>query len=143
MRLTVYGVPIPQGSKTAFVVKGRAVITDGKKGTALREWRQAIAAEARQWLQAHDAPSPIDAPVSLTVTFYLPRPKSAPKRVRFPASKPDLDKICRSVGDALTGIAYTDDARIVDLHVTKRFAIDSPPRAEIYVHEVSVDIAAA
>lgn len=134
MMLTVYGIPLPQGSKTAFVVKGRAVVTDGKKGPALKEWRNAIASEARVWLAKNGAPAPLDGPVIVTATFYLPRPKSAPKRVIFPATKPDLDKLTRALGDSLSGIAYTEDSRIVDLHVKKRFAIDSPPRAEIEVH---------
>lgn len=142
MRITVYGVPVPQGSKSAFVVRGRAVVTDGKKGPALREWRTSIGAAAREWLARHGAPAPIDGPIDLTATFYLPRPKSAPKRVVFPATKPDLDKLTRAIGDALSKIAYTEDSRIVDIHVRKRFAIESPPRVEIFVREMTVEEAA-
>jgi hypothetical protein len=36
--------------------------------------------------------------------------------------KPDLDKLVRAVGDALTGILYRDDAQIVSLNASKRFA---------------------
>lgn len=102
----------------------------------------AIAAGARLWIASAPQFAPIDAPVDLTVTFYLPRPRSAPRRVLFPATKPDLDKLTRAVGDALKGIAYTEDSRIVDLHIRKRFAIASPPRAEILVREVSASEAA-
>ena len=142
MRLTVYGVPVPQGSKTAFVVKGRAVVTDGKKGPALKEWRTAVAAEARAWLAQHGAPAPLDCPVGVSVTFYLPKPKSAAKRVKFPATKPDADKLSRAVNDALTGIAYVEDSRIVELTVRKLFAVDSPPRAEIFVYPMDTQEAA-
>jgi crossover junction endodeoxyribonuclease RusA len=135
VRLIVYGIPIPQGSKTAFVVKGRAVVTDGKKGPALKEWRMAIAWEARKWLSETNT-APIDGPIKLAVTFYMPRPKSAPKRVLFPATRPDLDKLTRAVGDALAGIIYTEDSRIVDIVVSKRFAVNSAPRAEIAVEAV-------
>ena len=136
MKLIVHGIPLPQGSKTGFVIKGRAVLTDGKKGPALREWRQAIAAEARLWLTQTNA-APLAGPVAMRVTFYLPRPKSAPRKVLYPATKPDLDKLVRSVGDALKGLAYEEDSRIVDIDARKRFAIDSAPRAEIEVEAIA------
>ena len=135
MKLTVYGIPLPQGSKTGFVIKGRAVLTDGKKGPALKEWRYAIAAEARIWLQQTNA-APLSGPVAMRVTFYMPRPKSAPRRVLYPATKPDLDKLVRSVGDALKGLAYEEDSRIVDIDARKRFAVNGAPRAEIEIGAV-------
>ena len=52
----------------------------------------------------------------------------APKKVLYPATKPDLDKLVRSVGDALKGLAYEEDSRIVDIDARKRFAIESAPR---------------
>jgi Holliday junction resolvase RusA-like endonuclease len=134
MRLTVIGVALPQGSKSAFKTKtGRVVVTDGKKSGSLREWRAAVGACARLWLSQHGMPAPLDGPVKLSVTFFMPRPKSAPKRVTRPATKPDLDKLVRAVGDALTGIAYTEDSRIVELRATKEFAVDASPRAEIHI----------
>lgn len=136
MKLIVHGLPIPQGSKTGFVINGRAVLTDGKKGPALKEWRMAIAGEARRWLQETNA-APLAGPVAMRVTFYLPRPKSAPRRVLYPATKPDLDKLVRSVGDALKGLAYEEDSRIVDIDAKKRFAVESAPRAEIEIGAVS------
>jgi len=139
MKLTVIGLPLPQGSKSARVVRGRAILTDGfgDKPRKLSDWRMAIAACGRLWCQQNGMPAPLDGPVELHVTFFLPRPKSAPKRVQYPATKPDLDKLTRAVGDALAKVAYTEDSRIVDIHVCKRFAIDSPPRAEIEVREAA------
>ena len=133
MKLTVIGLPVSQGSKCARVVRGRAILTDGfgDKPRRLRDWRASVAACARLWLQQNGMPAPLDGPVELTATFYLPRPKSAPKRVLYPATKPDLDKLTRAIGDALAKIAYTDDSRIVQINVGKRFAVDSPPRVEI------------
>lgn len=132
MKLIVHGLPLPQGSKTGYVINGRAVLTDGKKGPALKEWRYAIAAEARTWIQ-ETGWAPLSGPVLMRVTFFLPRPKSAPKRVLYPATKPDLDKLVRSVGDALKGLAYEEDSRIVDILACKRFAVNSAPRAEISI----------
>lgn len=135
MKLIVHGLPLPQGSKTGFVIGGRAVLTDGKKGPALKEWRQLIGYEAHKWLLANNA-APLAGPVAMRVTFYLPRPKSAPRRVLYPATKPDLDKLVRSVGDALKGLAYEEDSRIVDIDARKRFAVESAPRAEIEIGAV-------
>lgn len=132
MKLTVIGLPVPQGSKSARVFNGRAILTDGfgDRPRRLKEWRQAIAAAARDWMTANGAESPQDGPLALTAVFFMPRPKSARKRL-FPAVAPDADKLARSCLDALTGIAYTDDSRVVDLFVLKRYAADSPPRVEI------------
>jgi Holliday junction resolvase RusA-like endonuclease len=144
MQLIVVGVPITQGSKYARVVRGRAIMTEGfgDKPRALKEWRSSIAAAARVWMESNGMPAPIEGPVILSATFYLPRPKSAPKRVIFPATKPDLSKCLRAIEDALSKIAYTDDARIVDFSpVRKRFAIASPPRVEIELrHATEADL---
>ncbi len=43
--LTVVGVPQPQGSKTAYVRNGRAVVTEGRTASArenVAEWRRAV-----------------------------------------------------------------------------------------------------
>ena len=52
---------------------------------------------------------------------------TAPKRKvqmlrELPAKKPDADNIGRIVADALSGIAYCNDAQIVDLQVRKAYA---------------------
>jgi len=58
--------------------------------------------------------------------FQFVRPKShytakgalrdaAPRHV----GKPDIDKLCRAVLDALTGIAYADDSQVVALDASK------------------------
>lgn len=141
MTLTVIGVPVPQGSKSAHPFRRKdgtigVAVHEGGKAQSLKQWRAAIAACARLWLEQNGMPAPVDGPVGINVTFYLPRPKSAPKRVQHPATKPDWDKLARAVGDALKGIAYTEDSRIVDAHVSKRFAIDSPPRAQIELYRI-------
>lgn len=65
-------------------------------------------------------------PVIVAITFALPRPQSAPKRVTHPTKKPDLDKLARLVCDGLTGILFADDAQIVDLRCRKVFADGAP-----------------
>jgi Holliday junction resolvase RusA-like endonuclease len=41
-------------------------------------------------------------------------------------SRPDLDKLIRAVGDALTGVLWTDDAQIVTWSTGKGY-VDSDP----------------
>jgi crossover junction endodeoxyribonuclease RusA len=141
MKLTVIGMPATQGSKRGFPIRRK----NGKLGVALvesggehhRSWREAVAAEARTYwscaaLDAGFEP-PLEGPVVATMTFYLPRPKSAKKSVIFPDKKPDSLKLARAVEDALTRILYTDDSRIVTHVIRKRFAVDSPPRVELEI----------
>ena len=134
--INVDGLPMPKGSKTAFVVKGRAVLTDGRRAGARAAsiaWREAVADAARRWLAEHGRPAPIDEPISVVLGFRLPRPASAPKRVTVPMRKPDLDKLARHALDSLSGLIYSDDARIVVLVATKAFAENEPPGVRIQV----------
>lgn len=138
MELRVDGLPIPQGSKSAFPFKRGdgslgVAVTEGKKAPALKEWRGAIAAAARVWIAMNGHPAPLDCEALIEITFYLPKPASASKKVKKPAKKPDWDKLARAVGDALNGLAYSEDSRITTGLVRKRFAIDRPPGVEIFV----------
>ena len=140
MQLRVDGLPIPQGSKSAFPFKRGdgslgVAVTEGKKGPSLKEWRGAIAAAARVWISMNGHPEPLDEGVTIDVTFYLPRPASAPRRVTKPWKKPDLDKLARAVGDALKGLAYVEDSRITTAVWRKRFAVGRPPGVEILLEE--------
>jgi crossover junction endodeoxyribonuclease RusA len=72
-------------------------------------------------------------PVCLDLEFRFSRPKAhfgtgknasrlkttAPHRH---ASKPDVDKLVRAIGDALTGIAIRDDAQIASLSAEKVYS---------------------
>lgn len=62
-----------------------------------------------------------DGPLAMRLGFALFRPKSAPKRVRFPATRPDLDNLAKAVKDALRGVCYRDDAQIVQLDLRKDY----------------------
>jgi Holliday junction resolvase RusA-like endonuclease len=70
--------------------------------------------------------------VALGVVFYLPRPTSVKiaKRPR-PSVTPDLDKLLRTVLDALTGIAYLDDAQVVQVTALKSYADHRSPGVSI------------
>lgn len=122
--INVNGLPAPQGSKT----RGRygGVFESSKK---VGPWRNAVRTETQKVIS-----EPFDCPVWVDVVFFLPRPKShfgtgrnagklkesAPE---YPASVPDIDKLCRSTLDGLKeGGAYRDDSQVVTLHAKKRYA---------------------
>lgn len=128
---TVYGTPIQKGSARAFYVKqiARAVVTsDTRRG--LKAWERSI----RDAAQGHAGTLLLDA-VDVWLDFYLPRPKSLPKKVVHNIKKPDVDKLARAALDALTGVLWKDDSQVVSLIVSKQYqrAPDETPRLEVRV----------
>lgn len=93
------------------MVKGRPIITSSNRNLA--DWRRLVSDAAQTHAHMHDGP------VNIHLVFGLPRPVSLPKKVKHHVKKPDLDKLCRSVIDSLTGIMYHDDSYIVFLKATK------------------------
>lgn len=125
---TVYGMPIPQGSLRAFMPKGakHPVLTaDNKK---LKPWRQQVSGTAVASIKTL-----VKRPfaVEVHVAFFFDRPASLARQVVHKTTKPDVDKLLRSILDALTGIAYEDDAQVIRASQEKLFG--SPARTEIRV----------
>lgn len=133
---TVQGIPSPQGSVRAFVVNGRAVVTQGgsaERRRNLSDWRGDVqrtakhASNGRMFL----------GPVRVGLIFWLPRPASAPKARRYPDKRPDLDKLVRAVLDALTGSVWRDDAQVVQIDAGKDYAAaGEPPGVRVVIAEV-------
>ena len=126
----VRGIPVPQGSMKAFVVKGRAIVTSDQK--KLQPWRNQVAMEASAVYH-----KPItDKPIAIVLEFKMPCPKSLPKtQWRLPAKRPDLDKMIRSILDALTGIVFKDDSQVVTITAMKRYAYDGYPGVKIVINK--------
>ncbi len=116
----VHGLPESQGSARAFVHNGRAHITSANP--KLNDWRRLVADGAQ------DHATLFVGPISMQLRFYLPKPKSIPKKVEWPAKRPDLDKLIRAIGDALTGIMWHDDSQICVIYALKLYAdTEHPP----------------
>jgi len=112
----IEGEPAPQGSKTGFIKNGRVVMVESS--LKVKPWRIAVAAETRKQVQ-----SPFQNPVEIALVFHLPKPKTVTRK--WPAVKPDLDKLIRSTFDGLTtGGLYTDDALVIAVIATKQYATD-------------------
>ena len=79
-------------------------------------------------------------PVRVHVSFYLPKPKSAPKRTIPHVKKPDIDKLMRAILDALKGVVWTDDSQVTSISATKDYAEGSAmPRADIRIEQIGVE----
>jgi len=130
-KFEVVGEPIPQGSWVPFISKttGHAMAKPSNE-KALNAWRKLVADTALAcrppWLR-----EPYDGPVYVKLVYVRKRNdsdyladgvtlrKGAP---RFPATAPDIDKLTRAMLDSLTGVAFTNDARVVGAPDLKRFA---------------------
>ncbi len=135
IRFSVDGVPSTAGSKRGFPYHGKdgrthvAMVDDtGEKG---KSWRTLIADAARAAFKG----APLDGPLFLAIDFRFIRPKGhfrVSKRdgtslradaPAFPTGKPDATKLLRAAEDALKGITWTDDDRVVDQRVRKIYGI--------------------
>lgn len=72
----------------------------------------------------------LDGPIRLRIVWHCRIPKSASKAKRaamvsgqiLPMTRPDIDNVCKSIMDALNGVAYHDDLQIVSLTAIRRYA---------------------
>ena len=140
--IEVCGTPAAKGSNRAILRGGRAVFVPGGSNAGRRKLR-GWAAACVQAAQAARC-EPIGGAVAVWVTFRVERPKShynargevrplAPQR---PAVRPDLDKLLRATFDALNGLLWADDARIVQVTASKVFAIHGSPGATVRVESL-------
>jgi Holliday junction resolvase RusA-like endonuclease len=145
---TVFGIPKPQGSKTAMPFRRKngklgANLLEGstpKSRAAFKDWRTAIAHAASTWNARHMAfPPALEGAIGAELCFFLPRPKSLPKKVRDSVKKPDLDKLVRTVFDGMTGTLFKDDSQIVSLTASKEYTANgTSPRVEVILRSLGV-----
>jgi crossover junction endodeoxyribonuclease RusA len=130
----VAGTPAPKGSMRAFTMRFR----DGRVGARVeadnvktaRPWIALVTDAARQALG--ERPPFQGEALNLECVFALARPAGhfgkrglRPGAPLAPQTKPDVDKLARQVGDALKGLLYDDDSRIVEYLAVKVYAGDA------------------
>lgn len=137
LNLHVPGVPVAQGSMR--LVQGGARMIHSNHA-ALMSWRATVARAARDEMghlaRVHGAHWPAGGPVGLVATFNYTRPLAHHKNRKLENplrdvaprehyAKPDLDKLVRAIGDALTDCgAIVDDSQITVLRATKRWTTE-------------------
>ena len=131
----VEGKPVGKGRPRASTRGGFVrMYTDAKTLT----YEAAIKDEAAKAMGNAEL---FETAMHLHVNCYYQLPKRWPKRLQqqaldgevFPNVKPDLDNVVKAVLDAMNGVVYRDDAQVVNLVATKRYATE--PRVEVYIFE--------
>lgn len=156
---TVIGEPQPQGSikplpagwamaklrrgyltihTIAELMQGVVLTSDNNE---LKSWRSRVAFEATCALRGVSVS--LAGGIELYAEFYLPRPQSISKKYAGPhLKKPDLDKLLRAIGDALTGVLWTDDNTLGHIDGRKYYAAyGEQPRAVITVRTLPTSAA--
>lgn len=137
--ITVHGTPGPQGSKRHL---GNGVMIESSK--KVKPWRDDVKAAAITVMECGDIGNvrlhrpPLDGPLVASMVFTIreqptSRPAWWPAGVKFsrkllwrPASTPDLSKLLRATEDALTGVAWKDDARVVEYVRLAKYYVGHP-----------------
>ena len=109
----------------------------------LEPFRQAIGQAVIEHMAKTDDPTPFTEPVEVTATFVLPKPKTV-KRA-WPSVMPDLDKLCRALGDSVSLEKYCDglplikdDALIVTWHAQKVYGTEDEMGVYFTVREIEL-----
>jgi len=130
LAFTVPGPPRGKG-RPRFARMGNFVRSYTDAATASYENLIALAAS-----EAHRGSPRLDGPLRVWLLFVLPRPKSAPKRVTMPATKPDLDNMAKAVFDGCNQAGvWADDSRVVEVFARKEYG---EPRCEVRIETVDV-----
>jgi len=123
----VPGTPVAKGSAKSFWnPKAKRIVTMQDNRERQKPWASMISYTAQQYCK------PFSGPVNLTLHFYMPRPKNhygighkaSILKATAPTlhtSRPDLDKLCRLVKDALTGMAWIDDSQVCQMKASKEY----------------------
>lgn len=123
---TIYVEPTPKARARTIVTKGGKYHSYTPQKTAHAE---ALIREAVIGSGFFDA----GVPLRLEATFYRPKPKSTPKRVELPVTRPDWDNYGKLLTDALQKFIYENDSQITTALIRKRFG--SPPRIVLIIEE--------
>ena len=134
MRITIPIEPVSQLRPRATSRGGYTRVYDPPKVKAYKD-------NVRKFLEDYPIKKFSDVELDVKAKFYLPVQKSISKKeqelrlsnVHRPKVKADLDNYIKSLLDALNGLVWDDDAKIVHLEADKYYA--EQPRIEIEVHE--------
>lgn len=122
-----WGRPVAQGSKRAFRA-GRRLVSVDTNEKPLHAWRDTVAAAAHQ---VYRGPV-LREPLRVEVAFLFDRPaghfgsgrnadRLKPSAPSYPGGVGDLDKLCRALLDALTGVLWADDRFVAELVALKLY----------------------
>lgn len=143
IRFTVFGNPKPK--QMARTVRNKSTgNVHSFKPKASADWEMSIAGQALQY----KPDVPLDGPLELGCLIFRSVPKSFSKTKKElalshqirPITKPDIKNLIANVEDALNGLFWIDDARVVsyvdiDGLATGKYYSETP-RIEILIRQV-------
>lgn len=127
MILTITGKPIPKARPRARLIRGR------KPFVSIYDSQKAETAGVQKQLKLIFKSEPFLTPLSLSVDFYIQRPRShygtgrnvgklKPSAPKCNIKKPDIDNYIKFIMDAMNGIVYKDDSQVVCVKAWKLYA---------------------
>lgn len=131
MRIVVYGIPAPQGSKRPVRNQHTGKIATIENSPNLAPWRQDVKFAAEAALTEAGRPAPFQGAVVVRMVFSLPRPATVKRNKRpYPSVYPDILKLGRAVEDALTAAGvWKDDSLVVEYTRLAKVYVDEDPEA--------------
>ena len=129
IKTTILMEPVPKIRPRHTVKSGKAITYTPKK---VREAEAYIQARIQDIVMEKGAFGE-GVPLKMEAVFYRQRPRSLPKKVKLPVTRPDWDNLGKLVTDALEKYIYPSDAQITTVIIKKRFG--SPPRIELTLEE--------
>jgi Holliday junction resolvase RusA-like endonuclease len=133
LTFSVPGEPVAKGRARAFIRGGKIGHHTPDK-TARYENLVRLVAK-----QAIGAAKPLEGPISLRCTFWLPVPMSYSNKRRKAClngserhcKRPDIDNLLKSVKDGCNGVVWVDDCQVVEVRASKCYG--EVARADIEV----------
>lgn len=146
---TVIGRPQQRGSKKVGFIPSRSGGVLTKNGRPIVVARDANE-NSKAWMdsvklaayQVYHGPL-LSGPIELRVAFYFKRPQGhfgsgrnvsllKPSAPFYHAQSPDLDKLVRCLGDALTGVVWIDDRQVCKTYSERNWTVETE-RAEVVI----------
>jgi Holliday junction resolvase RusA-like endonuclease len=128
-------------------LKGKQRPRISTRGGFARAYTPAQTVNAESWvktcaMEAAGAPC-LEGPLAIRITMAVQVPASWSKRKRAdalagrirPTGKPDLDNCLKLVGDALNGVAWRDDAQLVEAAISRHYG--EMPTTAVEIRQVA------
>lgn len=153
IQFKVIGRPQQRGSKLAGLIpkrgggwlekNGRPIVVARDANQESKQWMDAVKYAAMQAYRGEL----LRGPIELRVRFYFKRPQAhygsgknagvlKPSAPLHHAQSPDLDKLVRCLGDALTGVVWLDD-RLVCRTYSERCWTTGAEHAQVEIVELT------
>lgn len=139
IKMVIVGKPIAQPRPRVDTRGGFPHVYEAKASHAIHSWKETLAIVAWDRMARTRR---LAGPLSVVVTFHMPRPKSMIWKTRpMPRERhvgtPDLDNLVKPILDATQGIVFADDCQIAELYASKWIAAgDEWPGVVISINEL-------